>query len=81
MGFLADATPTEEFGILVESQTDLSDLYFDETQLEKQTQETIACQSKRTLAKTNLSQCNLEYGFYARHFGKRKKREKSEYHG
>ena len=37
-------------------------------------------QSKRTIAASNLSECNLEYGFHARYFGMWKKCENLEYH-
>jgi hypothetical protein len=69
MGILDDASPLEEFGFWVESQAGLQDLQIDETKSEKQTKKTASGQDKGTFASTYLSQCNVEYGFYARHFG------------
>lgn len=52
-----------------QSQAGLQDLQIDDTESEKQAEETASGKGKRTFASTYLSQCNVEYGLYARHFG------------
>jgi hypothetical protein len=66
---LDDAPPFEKLGFWVESQAGLQDLQIDETESEKQAEKTTSGKDKRAFASTYLSQCNVEYGFYARHFG------------
>ena len=76
MGLLADAPPIEKSGFLVESQADLQDLHLHETQFEDTKEEAAACKGKGAIAQTDLSQCDLEHGFHARHAGKRQKGKK-----
>lgn len=80
MGILDDAPSFEKFGFWMESQAGLQNLQIDETEFEKQAKETASSKGKRTFTETCLSQCNVEYGFYARYVGKRKKREEFEYY-
>ena len=69
LGILDDASPFEKLGFWVESQTGLQDLQIDETESKKQTKETASGKGERALTSTYLSQCDVEYGFYARYFG------------
>lgn len=69
MGILDDAPSFEKLGFWMESQAGLQDIQIDEVEFEKQTKETASGKDKGTLASTDLSECDLEYGFYARHFG------------
>ena len=80
LGLLDDASPTEELRIWVEPQTHLQDLYFDEIKPKKPAHKTASSTSKRTTSTTDLSECNVEYGFYAWYFGKWQKSAKFKYH-
>lgn len=81
MGFLADAASFEEYGILVEPQTHLQDLYLDEVKFEEQKEEASSCKDKGAFAAADLPQCNVEHGFHARYAGKRQKGKKPKCHG
>ena len=50
VGILDDAATLEESGILVESQTNLQDLHFDEIEFKEQTQETTSCKGEGAFA-------------------------------